>query len=460
MGEVHAGPKLVQFGAGNIGRSFIGQIFSRSGWEVVFVDVDRRLVSLLNERRGYTVVIKREGKPDEFRRVGPVRAVDGGEPAAVAAELADAGMAATSVGKNALPKILPVIARGLAERRRLYGDRPLDIIIAENDREAPGLFRSVLQSELGAGYPLDTLVGLVETSIGKMVPIMKAADTAADPLILFAEEYETLILDKQGFRGPLPSAGFRGEGSAGPGGPPALSAGPGEGPPVIPAIHPVDPIAAYVDRKLFVHNLGHAAAAYLSFRFRPEPGSRLQQKPGSRFQEMSGASVTTIPEALVLPGIEAGVRRAMNEAADALVLEYPRERYPGSYSREDLAAHIEDLIFRFKNRALGDTVYRVGRDLGRKLAREDRLTGAMLLCAKQGLPFGGIAEVYRAALSFAAPAEDGALFPPDREFRRRYGLEEAVSPEKALRVLREVSLLDDSRPAGRAVMDAVLQGRF
>ncbi|MDR1143526.1 MAG: mannitol-1-phosphate 5-dehydrogenase [Spirochaetaceae bacterium] len=428
MGKVHTGPKLVQFGAGNIGRSFIGQIFSRSGWEVVFVDVDRRLVSLLNERRCYTVVIKREGKPGEFRRVGPVRAVDGGDPAAVAAELAAADMAATSVGKSALPKILPLIAKGLAERRRLSGDRPLDIIIAENDREAPGLFRSVLQSELGPDYPLDALVGLVETSIGKMVPIMKAADTAADPLMLFAEEYETLILDKRGFRG-LPFAGLRDEGAAGPG----LS---------VSAIHPVDPIAAYVDRKLFVHNLGHAAAAYLGF------------------QGTSGAAVTTIPEALALPGVEAGARRAMNEAADALVLEYPGKRYPGSYSREDLAAHIEDLLFRFKNRALGDTVYRVGRDLGRKLGREDRLTGAMLLCAKYGLPFGGIAEVYRAALSFAVPAEDGALFPADREFRRRYGLEETASAEKALPVLREVSLLDNSRSADRAVMNTVLQGRF
>jgi mannitol-1-phosphate 5-dehydrogenase len=40
--------KLVQFGAGNIGRSFIGQIFCRAGWEVVFIDVDEKIVSLLN----------------------------------------------------------------------------------------------------------------------------------------------------------------------------------------------------------------------------------------------------------------------------------------------------------------------------------------------------------------------------------------------------------------------------
>ncbi|MBA7563374.1 Mannitol-1-phosphate 5-dehydrogenase [subsurface metagenome] len=35
--------KMIQFGAGNIGRSFIGQLFSRSGYEVVFVDINKKL---------------------------------------------------------------------------------------------------------------------------------------------------------------------------------------------------------------------------------------------------------------------------------------------------------------------------------------------------------------------------------------------------------------------------------
>jgi mannitol-1-phosphate 5-dehydrogenase len=181
--------KLVQIGAGNIGRSFIGQIFSRSGWEVVFVDVDSRMVSLLNEARCYTVVIKREGREDERRRIGPVRAVDGRNTEQVRAEIAGADMVATSVGKGALPKILPLIAGGLGDRFKAGPDRPLDIIIAENARGASDMFRSVLGAELGAAYPLDSLVGLVETSIGKMVPIMREEDLRGDPLQLFAEEY-------------------------------------------------------------------------------------------------------------------------------------------------------------------------------------------------------------------------------------------------------------------------------
>jgi mannitol-1-phosphate 5-dehydrogenase len=387
---------------------------------VVFVDVDQRLVKLLNEKQYYTVVIKRDSLPDEERRIGPVRAVDGRNTVAVSAELAGADMAGTSVGKAALPKVLPAIARGLAIRfgqGGLPAWNPLNIIIAENDREAPALFCSVLSAEPGLDH-LDKFVGLVETSIGKMVPIMKAHDLAKDPLLLFAEEYETLIVDKRGFCGPLKET---------------LTD--------IPGLCPVDPIAAYVDRKLFIHNLGHAAAAYLGYAVFAE-----------RENCTGNGGALTIPEALALGNVEEQARQAMNAAAAALALEYPN-----SYSRDDLTAHIDELLFRFKNRSLGDTVHRVGRDLRRKLSREDRITGAMLLCAKHGLPFEAIAEVYRAALKFTAPAEDGTLFPADNEFRKMYELDNSAGADCSLksaaerirqtsRILQEVSGLDSSRP--------------
>ncbi|MCL1929150.1 MAG: mannitol-1-phosphate 5-dehydrogenase [Treponema sp.] len=440
--------KLVQFGAGNIGRSFIGQIFFRAGWEVVFIDIDEGLVKFLNQKQYYTVVIKRESQTDEVRRIGPVRAVDGRDAAAAAIEVADADIIGTSVGKNALPRVIPVIAKGLAIRRKLETGLngvstpgcPLNIIIAENDREAPALFRSVLSAELGPEYPLNRLVGLVETSIGKMVPIMKAADLAEDPLQLFAEEYETLIVDNRGFRGSLPD---------------------------IPALYPVDPIAAYVDRKLFIHNLGHAAGAYLGYAASVKNKVNQQPRPEGRGNRPLSTNQTafTIPEVLALPGVEQIVRSVMNEAADALVKEYPQSQYPGSYSRDDLSGHIEDLLFRFKNRLLGDTVHRVGRDLRRKLAREDRITGAMLLCAKHGLPFGTITKVYRAALDFAAPAEDGTLFPADEEFRKTYGLDCSVqnsgcTPEQVQRILREVSGLDDSRSEDYLVHTKIISSPY
>ncbi|WP_010254734.1 mannitol-1-phosphate 5-dehydrogenase [Treponema primitia] len=399
--------KFVQFGGGNIGRSFIGALFSRAAWEVVFVDVDPVLVSRLNQERYYTVVIKRDGKADESRSIGPVRAVDGRDIELVSTEIADADIAATSVGKNALPKVLPVLARGLEKRFKKDPERPLDIIIAENDRSAPELFRNILTRELGPEYPFSRLVGLVETSIGKMVPLMRKEDLAEDSLRLFAEEYETLILDKKGFKGPLPE---------------------------IAGLCPVEPIEAYVDRKLFVHNLGHAATAYLGY----------QKDPREPF--ISGA--------LKLEGVEQGVRAAMNEAADALVLEYPK-----SYSRQDLRDHIEDLLSRFKNSALGDTVHRVGRDLRRKLSREDRLVGAMLLCAKHNVPFGAIAAVYKAALNFAAADEKGLPFPADAQFRSEFISGDTGTVQFA-EILQNVSGLDSNTVIDKKVIDLLKNGRI
>jgi mannitol-1-phosphate 5-dehydrogenase len=243
------------------------------------------------------------------------------------------------------------------------------------------------------------MVGIAETSIGKMVPIMRQEDLASDPLLLYAEEYENLILDKTGFLGPLPD---------------------------VKGLMFTEHIAAFVDRKLFIHNLGHAAAAYLGFR--------------------SDSSRSLLPDALSIPGVEAGARKAMEESARALLAEYP-----GAYTAEDLNHHIDDLLFRFKNRALGDTVHRVGRDLPRKLSRDDRITGAMLLAAKHGLPFDAAAEVYRAALEFAAPDEQGRLFPEDERFRAE------ILPLGRGAILKTVSALDPAIPADSSVIAAVTQ---
>lgn len=41
----------LHFGAGNIGRGFIGALLHHSGYDVVFADVNDTMVSLLNEKK-------------------------------------------------------------------------------------------------------------------------------------------------------------------------------------------------------------------------------------------------------------------------------------------------------------------------------------------------------------------------------------------------------------------------
>jgi mannitol-1-phosphate 5-dehydrogenase len=131
----------------------------------------------------------------------------------------------------------------------------------------------------------------------------------------------------------------------------------------------------------------------------------------------------------------------MHRSAEALA-----RRYPDSFSRSSLAEHVEDLLARFRNTALGDTVYRVGRDLPRKLRRDDRIVGAIATAIEQGVDPAPIAEVFRAAPRFAKPGPDGSLFPADAQFAARY------SHEVTDRMLEEVVGIGADERELRAVL--------
>ncbi len=93
-GTLSERPTAVVFGAGSVGRGFLGQLFTESGYEVVFVDVDAPLVAALTERRAYTLRLSGIDKVEDLV-VSPVRAVDGRETAAVAQEVAPTAWVAT-----------------------------------------------------------------------------------------------------------------------------------------------------------------------------------------------------------------------------------------------------------------------------------------------------------------------------------------------------------------------------
>jgi mannitol-1-phosphate 5-dehydrogenase len=354
--------KLVLFGAGKIGRSFIGQLFSRGGYEVVFVDAYEPVIQELNRKRKYRMIIKSDR--DETVWIHNVRGVFAGNTSVVADEVSTAGIIAVSVGQAGLQGVISSIASGLLKRLELDPSIPVDIIIAENLRNADDFFASALQKLLPPSYPLNRLVGLVETSIGKMVPIMMRKDIEEDMLQIFAEPYNTLILDKRAFRNPIPQ---------------------------IEGLAPKENMKAWVDRKLFIHNLGHAAAAYLGYLANP--------------------SYVFLYEPLADRSLFNEVRNTMLQAADILMT-----LYPGEFTREGLTDHIDDLLGRFQNRALGDTIFRVGCDLFRKLSADDRLAGAIHQAYKLKLPYNKILNALVHGIHFRAVDEQGQMFPDDCKF--------------------------------------------
>lgn len=74
--------KAVMYGAGNIGRGFIGQLLSQSGYCVSFIDVNKEIINALNERKEYIVEVLSNESNEEVT-VKNVSAVDGLDETAV-----------------------------------------------------------------------------------------------------------------------------------------------------------------------------------------------------------------------------------------------------------------------------------------------------------------------------------------------------------------------------------------
>lgn len=321
--------KAVMYGGGNIGRGFIGMLFSMSGYEVTFIDVAQPVIDGLNRDGRYPVrIVSNEGHEDI--EVEHVRAINGNDREAAAEAIAEADVMATAVGVNVLKFIVPNLAEGIRRRRARQGG-PLNIIICENLVDANKVLEKLLKAELTkeAAAWLDENIGLVEASIGRMVPVQTEEMKAGNPLRVCVERYGFLPVDKAAFRGEIPE---------------------------IKNMVPYEPFDYYIRRKLYVHNMGHAVCAYLGLYTHRE----------------------YIYEAIEDSCIQNIVQNAMLESALALSKAY-------QMPVELLVRHFQDLLSRFKNQALKDTCARVGGDPKRKLSHTDRLIGSSLLCLEHGV---------------------------------------------------------------------------
>ena len=321
--------KAVMYGGGNIGRGFIGMLLSGSGYEVQFVDVVDAVINTLNEKHEYPVRIIRTGGHEDIA-VKNVSAVDGKDPKAVAEAIAEADIMATAVGVNVLKFIVGNIAEGI-KLRRSRGGAPLNILICENLMDAnkviEGMIKEYLNEEEKAWF--DENIGLVEASIGRMVPVQTEEMKDGDPMRVCVESYGFLPVDKDAFKGEIPA---------------------------IKNMVPFAPFDFYLKRKLYVHNMGHATCAYLG--------------------DLLGLEY--IYEAIDKDEVYIIVKGAMEESARALSKKYGVEL-------EAVMLHITDLLDRFTNAALRDTCKRVGGDPTRKLNPADRLIGSSSLALEVGV---------------------------------------------------------------------------
>ena len=114
--------KAIQFGAGNIGRGFIGAVLAEAGYEVVFADVVEDLLSQINARKEYSVHVMDTNKKDIL--ISNVRAVNSNSEEVVT-EIANADIITTAVGLRILKFVAPAIAKGIATRKANGKEEPL-----------------------------------------------------------------------------------------------------------------------------------------------------------------------------------------------------------------------------------------------------------------------------------------------------------------------------------------------
>ncbi|HEX5730325.1 mannitol-1-phosphate 5-dehydrogenase [Microbacterium sp.] len=348
--------KAVHFGAGNIGRGFVGLLLHQGGYELVFSDVAAPLVDAINDVSEYTVHEVGQGGTDTV--VTGFRAINSAtHPDEVIEEVAGANVVTTAVGPTILKFVAPHIVAGLALRDP--SSPPLQIMACENAINATDLLRDEIATIAGEAW--DALEGravFANTAVDRIVPAQpegSGVDVTVEPFYEWAIE-----------RPPF-----------------------GDDPPTIPGAHFVDDLAPYIERKLFTVNTGHAATAYFG----------------------AIAGVETIAEALADETIAARVAAALEETSGLLVAKH--ELDPA-----DLASYRSTILRRFRNPALPDTVWRVGRQPLRKLSRHERFVGPAAQAAERGLPVDALVDAMGAALSFE-DAEDAQSVDLQRMLREQ-----------------------------------------
>ena len=335
--------KAVHFGAGNIGRGFVGLLLHEAGYEVVFSDVAAPLVDAINAASEYTVHEVGDGGRD--LTVTGFRAVNSqSDPEKVVAEIADADVVTTAVGPTILRFVAPHIVAALTARDA--GLPPLQVMACENAINATHLLRDEVVAAAGDAWPqIAGRAVFANTAVDRIVPGQPEGagiDVTVEPFFEWAIE-----------RGPF-----------------------GDAVPEIPGAHFVDDLAPYIERKLFTVNTGHAATAYLGAQ----------------------AGIEKISDALADPSIEAAVAKALEETSGILLAKH-------EFDAADLADYRATIIGRFRNPALPDTVWRVGRQPLRKLSRKERFIGPAAEAAERGLPTAGLETAIAAALAFHDPED-------------------------------------------------------
>ncbi len=334
----------IQFGAGNIGRGFIGMLLSQAGYKVVFADVSETIIGHLAADKGYTVhVMDTEVEDVAISNVTGIMS-NGTE---IIDEIAKADVLTTAVGLRVLGFIAPTIAQGIQRRIKDGVDTPLNIIACENAIRATSQLKEHVYKALSEEEKAycEKNVGFADCSVDRIVPPVRSEN----PIDVVVEKYCEWNVEKASLKGDIPE---------------------------IPGMNLADNLMAYIQRKLFTLNTGHCITAYTGVI----------------------AGHKTIDQAIADPKIYELVHAAMTQSGDGLIKKF-------DFDKEAHYNYINKIISRFKNPYLQDDVTRVGREPIRKLSASDRLVSPLSTAMEYGLPVDKLVIGIGAALRYNNPED-------------------------------------------------------
>ena len=356
--------KAVHFGAGNIGRGFIGLLLSKAGYHVTFVDVAAPLVDDINALGKYNVQIF--GKEDKIQ-VDNVSAINSDKDLdAMINAIVEADIVTTAIGPNILKFIAPNIAKGLTKRLET-NQTPLNIIACENMVGGSTVLKNFVYENLSDEVKgkVDKLIGFPDAAVDRIVPAQKNDEK----LLVKVEEFCEWDVDSKGFVGERPD---------------------------IKGMTIVDNLSAYIERKLFTVNTGHASIAYLAYQ----------------------KGIKDIAEAMRDANIVEMARRVWKETGELLIEKY-------GFDPEVHWKYVETAEKRFANPYLSDEVTRVARGPKRKLGAKDRLVSPATQLLERGKTPEALAAVIAAALKFDFNGDPEAV--EVQTYIKENGIESAIT---------------------------------
>ena len=305
--------KATHFGAGNIGRGFIGEILAKNGFSIEFVDINETIINALMSRKGYTIELAEESKRQI--QVANVTGINNQKnPEAVIDSVATSQIVTTAIGPNILPFIAELIAKGIQKRKANQVTEKLDVIACENMiGGSQFLFEKVkaylTQEDLDY---VNQYVGFPNAAVDRIVPIQHHDD----PLFVSVEPFSEWVVDKTQMKNP------------------AL---------VLSDVEYVDDLEPYIERKLFSVNTGHASVAY------------------------TGASLgyQTIDEAIADEKVLTTLENVLKETGSLLIAKW-------QFDPQVHQAYAQKIVARFKNPYISDAITRVARTPIRKLGYDER----------------------------------------------------------------------------------------